>query len=114
MPSGHILIVDDEPETVTSLRELLANQTDFMVSSASDGQEAMERGKQVAQEAVESAKETARDSGQQQAAPDQLEADAFGYQHQRLGHDFGHGIYGSRSGGPQHEPTKTAKGSCES
>ena len=41
-------------------------------------------------------------------------SDAFGYQHQRLGHDFGHGIYGSRSGGPQHEPTKTAKGSCES
>src|SRR5699024_5472670 len=37
-------------------------------------------------------------------------SDAFGYQHQRLGHDFGHGIYGSRSGGPQHEPTKTAKG----
>lgn len=43
MPSGHILIVDDEPETVTSLRELLANKTDFVVSSASDGQEAMER-----------------------------------------------------------------------
>lgn len=43
MPSGHILIVDDEPNTVKSLSELLANQTDFVVSSAGDGQAAKER-----------------------------------------------------------------------
>ncbi|MFW6096909.1 MAG: response regulator [Chloroflexota bacterium] len=43
MPSGHILIVDDEPNTVKSLTELLTNQTDFTVSSAADGHEAKQR-----------------------------------------------------------------------
>lgn len=42
MASGHILIVDDEPETVKSLTELLVNQTDYTVSAANDGQEARE------------------------------------------------------------------------
>ena len=43
MPSGHILIVDDEPETVKSLTELLVNKTDFVVTSASDGHAAKAR-----------------------------------------------------------------------
>lgn len=43
MPSGHILIVDDEPNTVKSLTELLTNQTDLTVSSAADGHEAKQR-----------------------------------------------------------------------
>ncbi|HZD10490.1 MAG TPA: response regulator, partial [Candidatus Binatia bacterium] len=42
MSTGHILIVDDEEETINSLAELLANQTDFVVSAATDGQEAKE------------------------------------------------------------------------
>lgn len=41
MPSGHILIVDDDPDVVNSLTELLSNQTNFVVSSAADGREAM-------------------------------------------------------------------------
>lgn len=43
MSSGHILIVDDDPETVHSLEELLANQGDFIVTTAGDGQEAKRR-----------------------------------------------------------------------
>lgn len=42
MSSGHILIADDDPDTVNSLVELLANQTDFTVTVACDGQEAMQ------------------------------------------------------------------------
>ncbi len=40
MASGHILIVDDELDTINSLTDLLSNQTDFVVSAATDGREA--------------------------------------------------------------------------
>ena len=43
MSSGHILIVDDDPEIVKSLSELMTNQADFEVSTARDGEEAKER-----------------------------------------------------------------------
>ncbi len=43
MSSGHILIVDDDPEIINSLSDLLTNQANFEVSTARDGEEAKER-----------------------------------------------------------------------